>query len=126
MKITHLALWTNDLERLCRFYERYFGGVTGTKYSNEKKGFASYFVRFEGDTTLEIMQRTDISHCDQTPRIGLAHLAFDAGSREAVHKHTETLRANGYTIQSEPRTTGDGFYESAVLDPDGNTIEIIA
>ncbi len=29
-------------------------------------------------------------------------------------------------IFSEPRTTGDGYYESVVLDPEGNYLEISA
>jgi len=28
-------------------------------------------------------------------------------------------------VISEPRTTGDGYYESVVLDPDGNRVEIM-
>jgi lactoylglutathione lyase len=38
----------------------------------------------------------------------------------------EQLRRDEYTIIGEPRTTGDGFYEGAFLDPDGNHIEVIA
>ena len=34
--------------------------------------------------------------------------------------------ADGYTILSEPRMTGDGCYESAVADPEGNYVEITA
>jgi lactoylglutathione lyase len=37
---------------------------------------------------------------------------------------TERLRADGYRVVGEPRTTGDGYYESVVLDLDGNRIEI--
>jgi lactoylglutathione lyase len=48
------------------------------------------------------------------------------GGKEAVHILTEKLRADGYTIESEPRTTGDGYYESVVLDPEGNYVEISA
>jgi lactoylglutathione lyase len=29
-------------------------------------------------------------------------------------------------VQGEPRRTGDGYYESVVLDPDGNVVEIAA
>ncbi|WP_396632837.1 VOC family protein [Maribacter sp. R86514] len=45
-------------------------------------------------------------------------------SKEQVHVLTEKLRADGFTIAGEPRTTGDGYYESVVLDPEGNQIEI--
>lgn len=36
------------------------------------------------------------------------------GYRETINRLTEQLRANNYTIESEPRTTGDGYYESVV------------
>ncbi|WP_435525880.1 VOC family protein [Chryseobacterium indoltheticum] len=55
---------------------------------------------------------------------GIAHFAISVGSKEAVNHLTERLRADHYTIESEPRTTGDGYYESVVLDPEGNYVEI--
>ncbi len=44
MQLTHIALWTNHLERLRDFYVKYFNGKSNEKYVNPKKGFASYFV----------------------------------------------------------------------------------
>ena len=35
-------------------------------------------------------------------------------------------RNDGYVIASEPRITGDGYYESAILDPKGNFVELLA
>jgi catechol 2,3-dioxygenase-like lactoylglutathione lyase family enzyme len=32
MQIEHVALWTDDLERLKEFYVRYFGARAGEKY----------------------------------------------------------------------------------------------
>jgi lactoylglutathione lyase len=55
---------------------------------------------------------------------GYIHLAFSVGSHEAVDALTERLRHDGYHILDGPRTTGDGYYESSVLDPDGNRLEI--
>ena len=46
------------------------------------------------------------------------------GSAELVDELTERLRDAGYTIAGEPRTTGDGYYESVILDPEGNRIEL--
>lgn len=73
------------------------------------------------------MSRTDVNeqrnHADQE-YIGLAHLAFSAGSAAKVDQLTDQLRQVGYRVTGEPCTTGDGFYESVILDPDGNRIEI--
>lgn len=47
MQLTHIAIWTNELERSRDFYIKYFSGKSNEKYVNPKKGFASYFVTFE-------------------------------------------------------------------------------
>ncbi len=127
MKIAHIAIWTNDLERSRHFYETYFKGKSHGKYVNQQKGFASYMVVFEGNVSLEIMQRNDISEKrEDREMIGLAHFAFDVGPRERVNEMIEMFRRDGYTILGEPRQTGDGFYEGIVADPDGNRVEIVA
>ena len=41
-----------------------------------------------------------------------------------VRDLTERLRQDGYAVLGEPRTTGDGYYESVVADPEGNRVEI--
>ena len=37
---------------------------------------------------------------------------------------TGRLQSDGYRVTGLPRWTGDGFYESVILDPDGNRVEI--
>lgn len=127
MKIHHIAIWTFRLEEMKEFYTRYFGGVSNEKYINPKKGFESYFLRFDEDgTDLELMSRTDVQNVPiEENRLGLTHLAFAFESSEAVLQQTERLRAAGYTVAGEPRTSGDGYFESVILDPDGNRIECV-
>ena len=129
MKIEHLAIWVDDLEVMRNFYLRYFDLESGEKYINTQKKFASYFLTFgEGKTLIEIMTREDI-YAEPEKRgfaKGIAHFAISVGSKEAVNNLTEQLRADNYVIESEPRTTGDGYYESVVLDPEGNYVEISA
>jgi len=57
--------------------------------------------------------------------IGIIHFAINVGSREKVEHLTEMIKKDGYKVLNEPRTTGDGYYESVVLDPDGNRVEIM-
>jgi catechol 2,3-dioxygenase-like lactoylglutathione lyase family enzyme len=125
MQLAHIACWTNEPERLRDFYVSYFDGKSNEKYVNPAKGFSSYFVSFKTGASLEIMQRTDIHEACEKPHIGLTHIAFQAASNEEVDSTIERFRQDGYTIYGEPRFTGDGYYEGAILDPDGNIVEIV-
>ncbi|MFP4396169.1 MAG: VOC family protein, partial [Anaerolineales bacterium] len=57
-------------------------------------------------------------------RAGYAHLAFSVGSEAEVEALTQRLIEDGCTRLNGPRRTGDGYYESVVLDPEGNRVEI--
>jgi lactoylglutathione lyase len=125
MKIEHVALWVQDLELMKEFYIRYFGATAGEKYVNPRKNFESYFLAFESGSRLEIMKMPGIVDTSKSQEgTGFTHLAFSTGSKEHVNRLTEQFRQDGYTIAGEPRTTGDGYYESVVLDPEKNRIEI--
>lgn len=127
MKIEHLAIWVDDLEKMRQFYLNYFGTESSEKYKNLRKGFTSCFISFgEGKTRIELMNRLDIVNepAKRGFMKGIAHFAISVGSIESVNQITERFRAGNYIVESEPRTTGDGYYESVVLDPEGNLIEI--
>ncbi|MCX7772969.1 MAG: VOC family protein [Clostridia bacterium] len=128
MKIEHAAIWTENLEKMREFYAVYFGGTSGEKYVNATKGFESYFVRFDSGARLELMKMRTIGHKIPSGEqwLGFAHLAFSVGSEEEVNRLTEALRRDGFEVIGEPRRTGDGYYESCILDPEGNRVEITA
>ena len=127
MKIDHIAIWTQHLDKMRHFYEKYFDGKSGEKYINPRKNFESYFVEFDGGSRLELMEKLEIDsklHDDFENYLGITHFAIATGDRLKVDQLTEQLRSDGYKIVGEPRVTGDGFYESIVLDPEGNKVEI--
>jgi lactoylglutathione lyase len=127
MQIEHIAIWTGDLARLKAFYETYFGAEAGAGYVNERRGFESYFLRFASGARLELMQMPGIPASQDDPiaqATGYIHVAFATGSQAQVDDLTDRLRHDGYTVLDGPRRTGDGYYESVVLDPDGNRVEI--
>lgn len=127
MTITHAAIYTLDLERLRDFYCRWFGGEAGPEYENPEKGFSSYFIRFGPGVALELMHSRNLRETVRREfAAGYAHLAFSTESEEAVENLTEQMRESGIPVVSGPRKTGDGYYESCVLDPDGNRVEITA
>lgn len=126
MKLHHIAIWTFRLEELKDFYVRFLGGTSNEKYINPKKGFESYFISFDEGPTLELMSRVDVQNTPiEENRRGLTHLAFTFPSKEEILRFTEEMRSEGYTIAGEPRTSGDGYFESVVLDPDGNRLECV-
>jgi lactoylglutathione lyase len=124
MRIEHLALWVKDLEGMKNFYCTYFQTIPSEKYHNPLKKFTSYFLSFNSGARLEIMNKSGLDTLPDTQTYGWAHVAISAGSKEEVDFLTERLREDGYTVTGNPRTTGDGYYESTVLDPEGNMIEI--
>ena len=128
MKIEHIAFWVKDLEIMRNFYEKYFGAVSNEKYHNPVKNFESYFLSFEDGSRLEIMTRPDIqkgNNSFEAQKFGITHLAFSTGSKDKVDELSEILRNDGYKVVGEPRTSGNGYYESVILDPESNIIEII-
>ena len=125
MRMEHAALYVQDLEEERVFFVRYFSAVSSEKYHNPRTGFTSYFLSFDGGARLELMTRPDLLDREKPlAASGYAHLAFSLGSREAVDALTGRLRTDGYTVLSGPRVTGDGYYESCILDREGNQIEL--
>jgi len=126
MKIEHLAIWTKDIEKMKTFYLEFFEVSANEKYFNPTKNFSSYFLSFPSGTRLELMHRPEISKQLEglEQNLGLAHFAIALGSKQKVDDLTNTLRMKGYSVFGEPRTTGDGYYESVITDPEGNQIEL--
>ena len=104
----------------------FFCGLLISRLMNSGSKFFTHILTFtEGSTRLELMQRPDVQDADPSqPTIGYVHLSFAVGSRKGVDLLTRRLAADGYTITSGPRTTGDGYYESSILGPEGIQIEI--
>lgn len=127
MRIEHVAIWTRDLERLREFYERSFGARAGERYERPAHGYASYFLAFDSGARLELMAMESIPDSRDDPFTqaqGLIHFAVSLGSEAAVDELTARLAAEGVRVLDGPRRTGDGYYESTVLDPDGNRLEL--
>ena len=125
MKIEHIAMYVNDLEKTKDFFEKYFNAKSNSGYHNQKTDFRSYFLTFDDGARLEIMNRPKMN--DETKainRTGFIHIAFSVGSPEAVDKLTDKLRKDGYEVISGPRITGDGYYESCIIAIEGNQIEL--
>ena len=130
MLIEHIAIWTHQLERLKECYIKYFNAKPNEKYTSTKDfdhPFESYFLSFDSGARLEIMCKSNIplgDNIDGRETLGLTHLAFGVDSKEELDNLFQILKNDNQPIAGEPRTTGDGYYEACVLDPDGNRVEI--
>ena len=127
MRIEHIAIWVKDLELMKNFYVKYFNAKCSNKYSNKKKEFTSYFISFnESKTRIELMNNPYIKDLEESKNLyfGLAHMAISVGSKKNVDQLTQILRKDVFSIIGEPRTTGDGYYESIIEDCEGNCIEL--
>ena len=128
MTLEHVAIWTADLEKLKAYYIKYFGATPNEKYTNAARHFESYFLSFQSGARLELMTRPDIpANINDTiskQHRGIIHLAFGVDTMEEVEQKARQLAADGYSILSGPRKTGDGYYEFETLDPDNNRLEV--
>ncbi len=125
--IEHIAFWVEDIDKTCQFYARFFNATIGPLYTEASNGFTSSFLTFSSGARIEIMKTTvlnPIRYDAGAQRMGLTHLAIALGSEEEVNRITAEIRAVGYPVLDEPRRTGDGYYESVVLDPEGNRLEL--
>lgn len=127
MRVEHVGIWVEDLDRVRDFYAAYLGAVAGPRYTNSAKRFESYFLTLPGGgCRLELMRVPGLLPRSGERTRGYAHVAVNLGSEAAVDALTERLRADGYEVVDGPRRTGDGYYESVVLDPEGNRVELTA
>lgn len=125
MKIDHIAIYVCNLEGARDFFMQYFGAKSNEGYHNKRTDFRSFFLSFDDDTRLELMTRPQLADMEKVrERTGYAHLSFSVGSKERVDALTALLKADGFEVVDGPRTTGDGYYESAIVGFEGNLIEI--
>ena len=127
MQIEHIAIWCSNIETMKDFYCIWFKATANTRYTNTTKGFNSYFLSFDRGPRIELMQMPGIPENlnDILQQYkGLIHFAIAVGSKDEINRITEQLRIEKFKIVDEPRITGDGYYESVVLDPEGNRIEL--
>jgi lactoylglutathione lyase len=126
MRINHIALYVNNLENMKSFYEKYFNAKPNKMYHNQKTGLKTYFLEFNGECRIEIMTKEKLNDTiKDINNTGYIHVALSVGSKDKVDEITKQLELDGYKVISQPRITGDGYYESCIIDPENNQIEIV-
>ena len=89
MRIDHVAMYVNDLERMKHFYQKYFNASCNDLYHNKTTGLQTYFLTYDDGARLEIMYKPNLEWFNGGPnQAGYIHLAFRLGSRERVDDMT--------------------------------------
>ena len=106
MKIEHIAMYVQDLEKTRDFFVKYFAAKSNAMYHNPNTDFKSYFLSFDDGARLEIMQKPGVeAQTENQMRTGFIHMAISVGSKEQVDKLTETLKQDGYMAVSYTHLT---------------------
>jgi lactoylglutathione lyase len=124
-QIEHIALATNDVERLCDFYQQ-LGAVASPPSTNPDTGVRSCALDFCG-VRLELIERRrgreGSAGDERLP--ALIHVGFALGSADAVDELGRMIAAAGHRVLEPPhRSSAQGRYESVVVDPDGNRLKL--
>lgn len=122
MKLHHIAFWTKNIDTLVEFYKTHFNGKVLSQH--ESGDFRCIFIRICSSITLEIMTRISLHDFIAGERTGYSHFSIEVSSKDEVNKLTDYFIEQKIPLQKNKEQYDDGFYESAVLDPDGNIIEI--
>ena len=122
--LDHIALVTDDIERLKEFYTRYFDGAAEPNWTDGTAEIC--FINFENGTKIELQKKEHPERIDKDREkiYGIAHLAFLAKSRTEVREKTKRLIDAGIALRSQPTAYGEDFFESSFFDPDGNVVEL--
>ncbi len=125
IKLEHIAIVVSDIQRAKDFFVKYFNCTLGADYHNPRTGLHSCFVSFNGQARIELMKWDGIEFTPaQLKDKVYFHFSISLGSKEQVDDLTARLLSDGYFVKSGPRTTGDGYYESAISIFDGIELEL--
>jgi len=123
-RVEHIALATNDIARLCEFYQL-LGAMASPVATDPGSGLRSCVLDFCG-VGLKLFERP--GRCEGAVGglpAGLVYLGFALGSADAVDELSRVIAAAGHRVLERPHRAGElGRYESLVLDPDGNRVNL--
>ena len=126
--VHHVDLVVSSIGRSLPFYSELLGppGYHRVGEVVGERGETIWYLSGPG-TAIGLRQAQSDSEPYDRYRIGLHHLAFEAGSRGEVDECAEWLRSQNVQLESEPQeyTYIPGYYAVFFYDPDGLKLEIV-
>jgi glyoxylase I family protein len=126
--VHHVDLVVSSIERSLPFYSELLGplGYHSVGEVVGERGETIWYLSGPG-TAVGLRQAQSKSEPYDRYRVGLHHLAFEAGSRSVVDERAAWLRTHGVEVENEPQeyTYLPGYYAVFFYDPDGLKLEIV-
>ena len=127
--VHHIDLVVSSIERSLPFYRELLAPL-GFHRVGEVEGERGETIWYLGGPGSAIGLReaqTEGAQPYDRYRVGLHHLAFEAGSRREVDERAAWLRTQDVELESEPQeyTYIPGYYAVFFYDPDGLKLEIV-
>ncbi|MDQ2911299.1 MAG: VOC family protein [Actinomycetota bacterium] len=125
--VHHVDLVVSAIGRSLPFYTELLGPLGYHSFSEVEgeRGETIWYLSGPG-TSIGLREATTDSGPYDRYRVGLHHLAFEAGSRAQVDDRAAWARVQGVQVESEPQeyTYLPGYYATFFYDPDGLKLEI--
>jgi catechol 2,3-dioxygenase-like lactoylglutathione lyase family enzyme len=126
--VHHVDLVVSSIERSLPFYRELLGPLGWHRVAEVEgeRGETIWYIGGPG-TGIGLREAQEPGNYDRY-RLGLHHLAFEAGSRAVVDERHEWLLEQGAEIESSPQEYGymPGYYAVFFYDPDGIKLEIVS
>ena len=118
--LTHVALWTSDIQRSVDFYRKYCGLEVVHDRNEADGGRVVWVGERKRPRFVIVLIKRPVAH--SAPN-SFAHFGFSCRSREEVDERAALGRDDGI-LELEPRDAGPivGYF-CMIRDPDGNSVE---
>ena len=111
--VVGVTLWTEDLDRLVRFYSE----TLGFKVHRHHGDFVNFVF---GDVRLNLGLHDGVHGASQDPFRIMVHLGVTG-----IHEEYRRLRSQGVEFIRPPEKEEWGGWVATLLDPDGNILQLL-
>lgn len=126
MKIATVSVNVLDLDKMKDFYTKYFDAKVDDKYENFRTGNQYCFLSFEEGARLLLVSASNIVESKKVDNAaGFSRISIAVDGADKVQELATQIARDGYQVVSGFRMNGYGEYESRILDPEGNEVEIV-